>query len=158
VGSYLDGEGGLPHASVTQHHQLVQRHFARHGVGLSSERRLSGRSTSGVQELWGRGSEPRAWEEVKEMEDRRQGAGRLVGGRELTDNVVQTLPGHVGATSSCEGIREQLTSGTQLTRRAGFGGKVGEAGAVLGRGSSRKTCRGAKHRKTHSEHSCACCG
>jgi hypothetical protein len=35
--TYLDGQGRLAHTAVAEHHQLVQRHFSRHGVGLDAE-------------------------------------------------------------------------------------------------------------------------
>lgn len=35
-GAYLDGQGCLANTAVAQHHQLVQRHFARHGDGCSN--------------------------------------------------------------------------------------------------------------------------
>lgn len=35
-GWYLDRQGRLAHAAVAQHHQLVQRHLAGHGVGLGA--------------------------------------------------------------------------------------------------------------------------
>jgi hypothetical protein len=34
---YLYSQGRLAHAAVAQHHQLVQRHFPRHGVGVAGD-------------------------------------------------------------------------------------------------------------------------
>ena len=42
--TYLDGQGGLSYTSIAQHHQLVQRHFARHFGYYLGQRGLEGRA------------------------------------------------------------------------------------------------------------------
>jgi hypothetical protein len=49
-GPYLDGQGSLSHTSVSQHHQLIQRHFPRHDHGKSdgSARSVHERESSDI--------------------------------------------------------------------------------------------------------------
>jgi hypothetical protein len=66
--AHLDREGGLSDTTVSQHDQLVQRHFARHGEGECAEASLwigEGRLRRGIE------GEIR-WEEKRERERERE--------------------------------------------------------------------------------------
>lgn len=56
AGGYLYGQGCLAHATVAQHHQLIQRHFACHGAGVQrGSVQRGGRDAAAAQAVVGGG-------------------------------------------------------------------------------------------------------